>query len=122
MPPGLYKASHRSSVFLPNKIMMVNNYAIVVCSIHFQPGLWLENHGWTFRDRAQCREVAKTISDKCAASKLVECDRPDEDKQRGHVFRGQETHRALQRWCLVVNAKQQFIAENLRRVNFSKPA
>src|SRR5712671_2525467 len=82
--------------------MIVNHYTIVVCSIHFQPGFWLESDGWTFCDRPQCREVSKPISDKSAASKLVERDRENEHKQHGHVFRGQENGRALLRWCLVV--------------------
>src|SRR5216684_6273688 len=82
--------------------MIVNHCAIVVCSIHLQPGLWLENHGWTFRDRPQCGEVSKPVSDKGAASKFVECYRQDEDKHRGHEVGGQETHQALLRSCLVV--------------------
>ena len=97
----------------------MNHYAIVVRSIHFQPGLRLENDAWTFCDRAECREVSEPVADKGAASKFAERDRQDEDKQRGHVFRSQETRRALLRSCLVVFRERYRRAHQYRAIMFS---
>jgi hypothetical protein len=48
--------------------MIVNHYAIVLGSIHFQPGLRLESRGWAFGDHPERGEVSKPVSDKGAAS------------------------------------------------------